>query len=267
MYGLLLAFKRYDVNVGILKSPWTIKYIKQVVTMPGVLQVVRNTVRISLLKIIFGFPAPIILALLLNELKNGPFKRIVQTITYMPHFLSWVVVAGLITDILSIEGPLAYIRHLMGLQPIVYLVSKQYFIPIVIISSIWKGVGWGTIIYLATMSNINPELYESADIDGASRFKKAIYITVPSLTPVMTILLILNMGSILNAGFDQIFNLYNEMVYEVADIIDTYVYRIGLVGFEFSFSTAIGLVKNVIAFCLVFGTNMIVRKISDYTLW
>ena len=136
----------------------------------------------------------------------------------------------------------------MGLQPIVYLVSKQYFIPIVIISSIWKGVGWGTIIYLATMSNINPELYESADIDGASRFKKAIYITVPSLTPVMTILLILNMGSILNAGFDQIFNLYNEMVYEVADIIDTYVYRIGLVGFEFSFSTAIGLVKNVIAF-------------------
>ena len=153
MYGLLLAFKRYDVNVGILRSPWTIKYIKQVVTMPGVLQVVRNTVRISLLKIIFGFPAPIILALLLNELKNGPFKRIVQTITYMPHFLSWVVVAGLITDILSIEGPLAYIRHLMGLQPIVYLVSKQYFIPIVIISSIWK-VGWGNIIYLATMSII-----------------------------------------------------------------------------------------------------------------
>lgn len=269
-YGILLAFKEFQVAKGIMGSPWAgWKWFERIFTMQAVGGVVLNTVRISLLHILFGFPAPIILALLLNELKNLPFKKVVQTISYLPHFLSWVVVASLVTEMLSpSRGPIAYLlKVLFGYNMPILLTSPTAFIPVLIVSAIWKGVGWGTVIYLATLSGIDPQLYDAARIDGAGRFKQVLHVTLPGLVPVMTILLILNMGSILNAGFDQIYNLYNPLVYEVADVIDTYIYRIGLVGFQYSFSTAVGISKNIVAFALVFGTNAIVRKFSDYAIW
>ena len=211
---------------------------------------------------------PIILALLLNEIFNTKFKRTVQTISYLPHFLSWVVVAGLITELLSpSRGIYGYLMRLIGADTTVLLTSQTWFIPILIISGIWKEVGWGTIIYLATMSSINPELYEAAVVDGASRWRRAISITLPGILPVTAILLILSMSQILNAGFDQIFNLYNTLVYEIADIIDTYIYRVGLQSFEFEFATAVGLTKNVIALVLVLTVDRVVRRFTGYGLW
>ena len=269
IYGVILAFKEYDVYEGILFSPWVgLKHFRRLFEQHDVARVFWNTVEISVLRIVFGFPMPIILALLLNEIFNTKFKRTVQTISYLPHFLSWVVVAGLITELLSpSRGIYGYLMRLIGADTTVLLTSQTWFIPILIISGIWKEVGWGTIIYLATMSSINPELYEAAVVDGASRWRRAISITLPGILPVTAILLILSMSQILNAGFDQIFNLYNTLVYEIADIIDTYIYRVGLQSFEFEFATAVGLTKNVIALVLVLTVDRVVRRFTGYGLW
>ena len=269
IYGVILAFKEYDVYEGILFSPWVgLKHFRRLFEQHDVARVFWNTVEISVLRIAFGFPMPIILALLLNEIFNTKFKRTVQTISYLPHFLSWVVVAGLITELLSpSRGIYGYLMRLIGADTTVLLTSQTWFIPILIISGIWKEVGWGTIIYLATMSSINPELYEAAVVDGASRWRRAISITLPGILPVTAILLILSMSQILNAGFDQIFNLYNTLVYEIADIIDTYIYRVGLQSFEFEFATAVGLTKNVIALVLVLTVDRVVRRFTGYGLW
>ncbi len=268
IYGVVLAFKDFDVHQGILFSPWVgLTHFRRLFEQHAVARVFWNTVEISALRIIFGFPMPIILALLMNEIFNTKFKRTVQTISYLPHFLSWVVVAGLITELLSRRGMYGFIVRLLDLEPTVLLTSQTWFIPILIISAIWKEIGWGTIIYLATMSSINPELYEAAVVDGASRWRRALSITLPGILPVTAILLILSMSQILNAGFDQIFNLYNALVYEIADIIDTYIYRVGLQGFEFEFGTAVGLTKNVIALVLVLAVDRIVRRVTGYGLW
>ena len=269
IYGVILAFKEYDVYEGILFSPWVgLKHFRRLFEQHDVARVFWNTVEISVLRIVFGFPMSIILALLLNEIFNTKFKRTVQTISYLPHFLSWVVVAGLITELLSpSRGIYGYLMRLIGADTTVLLTSQTWFIPILIISGIWKEVGWGTIIYLATMSSINPELYEAAVVDGASRWRRAISITLPGILPVTAILLILSMSQILNAGFDQIFNLYNTLVYEIADIIDTYIYRVGLQSFEFEFATAVGLTKNVIALVLVLTVDRVVRRFTGYGLW
>lgn len=269
IYGAVLAFKDYDVHQGIMFSPWVgLKHFRRLFEQHDVARVFWNTVEISALRIVFGFPMPIILALLLNEIFNAKFKRAVQTISYLPHFLSWVVVAGLITEVLSPgRGVYGYLMRLIGAEPAVLLTSRTWFVPILIVSGIWKEVGWGTIIYLATMSSINPEMYEAAVVDGASRWRRAISITLPGILPVISILLILSMTQILSAGFDQIFNLYNPLVYEVADIIDTYIYRIGLQRFDYEFSTAVALTKNVIALVLVLAVNGIVRRFTSYGLW
>jgi len=268
VYGLVLAFKDYDVHEGILFSPWAgLKHFRRLFEQHAVGRVFWNTVEISVLRIFFGFPMPIILALLLNEVVNTKFKRTVQTISYLPHFLSWVVVAGLITELLSRRGFYGYVVRLLDLESTVLLTSQIWFIPILIISGIWKEVGWGTIIYLATMASIDPELYEAAVVDGAGRFRRALSITLPGILPVAAILLILSMVSFLSAGFDQIFNLYNPLVYEVADIIDTYIYRIGLQSFEYSFATAVGLTKIVIVLPLLLGVERIVRVFTGFGLW
>lgn len=268
IYGAVLAFKEYDVHQGILFSPWVgLKHFRRLFEQHDVARVFWNTVEISVLRIAFGFPMPIILALLLNEIFNTRFKRTVQTISYLPHFLSWVVVAGLITELLSRRGIYGYVVRLLDLDSTVLLTSQVWFIPILIVSDIWKEIGYGTIIYLATMSSINPELYEAAVVDGASRWRRAISITLPGILPVIAILLVLRMANILDAGFDQIFNLYNPLVYEIADIIDTYIYRVGLQGFEFEFGTAVGLTKNVIGLVLVLAVDRIVRRFTGYGLW
>jgi len=265
MYGVVLAFKDYNMRLGILKSPWVgLEYFQRIIGSKIFWEVTANTLIISFLKLLFNFPAPIILALLLNEIPGRRFKRTVQTISYFPHFISWVVLAGMIIEILSpARGIINYFITLLGGTPVYFLAEPSMFRSIIVITAIWQSVGWGTIIYLAAISGIDAEQYEAAYIDGANRFHLIRSITLPSILPVISIVFILNLGSILSAGFDQIFNLYNPMVYKTGDIIDTYVYRIGFVNMDYSFSTAVGLFKNIIGFALVMTTNLIVRRFND----
>ncbi|NSW89465.1 MAG: sugar ABC transporter permease [Firmicutes bacterium] len=269
IYGVIIAFKDYRLVDGILASPWVgLKHFKIMFGTSDVWQVFKNTLIISTYKLIFGFPAPIILALLINEVQNIHFKKTIQTISYMPHFLSWVVLSGLLINFLSPStGPINNLLRALGRQPIFFVADPRYFRAVLVISSIWKEVGWGTIVYLASISNVDIQLYESAVLDGASKFKQAIYITLPSIAPVIVIMLIFAVGGIVNDDFDQIFNLYSPVVYRVADVFSTYVYRMGLENALYSFSTAAGLFKNVIAFILIIITNYIARKLSEYSLW
>jgi len=269
MYGIVLAFKHYDVELGILGSPWAgLYHFKLFFSNSDLWNVLRNTVEISLLKLIFGFPAPIIFALLINEFRDGLLKKTIQTISYLPNFLSWVVVAGLLFVLLDpTKGIYGLIIKALGTELKVPLATKSMFRPILVISSLWKNVGWGSIIYLACISGISSELYEAAVIDGAGRLKQAIHITFPSLSPVIAFLLVMDVSSVLSAGFDQIYNLYNPIVYEVADVIDTYVYRLGLVNMNFELSTAIGLSKTVVAFLLLVLANSVIKKFSEYAIW
>jgi putative aldouronate transport system permease protein len=269
IYGVVLAFKEFNPMDGILGSPWAgLKYFERIFVSDSVLQVLYNTLRISFLKIALGFPAPILFALLLNEIMNNKLKRIIQTISYLPHFLSWVVISGLVFQLLSPSyGLYGYIYDLMGWKTEVLLSKPGSFLAIIVTSDIWKEFGYGSIIYLAAIAGISSEMYEAAKIDGAGRFKQIFYITLPSLLPVISIMFVLRLGNVLDAGFDQIFNLYNPVVYGVADIIDTYVYRIGLADFQYSFGTAVGLCQGVVALVLVVSANWIVRKMTDHSIW
>lgn len=269
MAGIVIAFKEYRLLDGIWGSPWVgLKQFEVLFQTPSFFEVLRNTVVISALRILFGFPAPILLALLLNELRSEKYKRVIQTISYLPHFLSWVVLAGIFLQFLSpSSGPINILLTKMGLQPIYFLGQPSTFVPTIIATGIWQSIGWGSIIYLAAISGISPELYESALLDGANRLQRIWYITLPSIAPTIVVLFILNMGSILNGGFDQIFNLYNDAVMSVADILDTYVYRRGLTGLQYSYAAAVGLFKNGIGFLFVFATNLFARKLGDASLW
>jgi putative aldouronate transport system permease protein len=269
MYGIVIAFKDYMILDGILGSPWVgFAHFQRLFSSMLFYRVLSNTFIISVLRIVFGFPAPILLALLLNELRGLQFKRVVQTISYLPHFISWVVLGGIIQEVLSpSRGVVNYFITLFGGKAIYFLTEPSYFRAILVSTGIWQSVGWGSIVYLAAITSIDVQQYEAAYIDGATRFQQARFITLPSLMPVVTVIFLLNLSSILNAGFDQVFNLYNGMVMSVGDIIDTYVYRVGLLGFEYSFATAVGLFKNVIGFLLVIGVNAITGRYSDYGLW
>ena len=269
MAGIVIAFKEYRLLDGIWGSPWVgLKQFEVLFQTPSFFEVLRNTVVISALRILFGFPAPILLALLLNELRSEKYKRVIQTISYLPHFLSWVVLAGIFLQFLSpSSGPINILLTKMGFQPIYFLGQPSTFVPTIIATGIWQSIGWGSIIYLAAISGISPELYESALLDGANRLQRIWYITLPSIAPTIVVLFILNMGSILNGGFDQIFNLYNDAVMSVADILDTYVYRRGLTGLQYSYAAAVGLFKNGIGFLVVFATNLFARKLGDASLW
>lgn len=264
MYGLTIAFKDFALLKGISGSPWVgLENFRKLLTAPSFSEVFVNTIKISFLRLIFGFPAPILLALLLNEVGNARFKKVVQTISYLPHFLSWVVLAGIVIQILSpSSGIVNQIIVMFGGNPIYFVADPRYFVPMLIVTGIWKEVGWGTVVYLASITSISPELYEAATIGGAGRFQKMLHITLPALRPVVSIMFILNSGNLINAGFDQIYNLSNPAVYKVADIIDTYVYRRGLLDMKYSFSSAAGLFKNVISFALVLTTNGLVKVIS-----
>ena len=269
MYGVTIAFKDYKISKGIIGSEWNnFEHFRDLFKNPFFVRILRNTLIISLYRIVFSFPFPILLALLLNELGKLWFKRLAQSILYLPHFMSWVVLAGILIEVLSPQtGVLGHTYNLMGKRAPNLLTSQAAFRPLLIITGIWQQAGWGTVIYLAAITSIDPGLYESAAIDGAGRFRMAIHITLPMLAPVITILFILRLGQILNAGFDQIFNLYNPLVYEVADIIDTYVFREGILGRKFDFSTAVGLFKNVIGVMLIVVTNSIIKRSSEYGIW
>ncbi|NLZ89521.1 MAG: sugar ABC transporter permease [Clostridiales bacterium] len=233
-------------------------------------QLMYNTLYISVLKLIFGMFSTLLLALLFNELRNMKFKRAVQSLSYLPHFVSWVILGGIIRELFSpTRGVVNEIIKFFGGKPIYFLADPHYFVFLLIITYLWQSVGWGTIIYLAAISSIDQEQYESAVIDGASRFQRARYITIPGIMPTVVTLLVLNLGGILNAGFDQIFNLYTEQVYSVADILDTYVYRVGLIKFDYSYSAAIGLFKNAIGIVLVILSNLTIKRMTkgEYKIW
>ncbi|MFK7694146.1 ABC transporter permease [Paenibacillus sp. HJGM_3] len=269
MYGIILAFKDYRFVDGIIGSPWVgLQHFEQFFSDIFFWRILKNTLIISSLHIVFGFPAPIILALLFNELANKRFKMAVQTISYLPHFMSWVILAGIMVEVLSpSRGALNYLITLFGGKPIYFLADTDYFVGVLVASHVWQSIGWGSVVYLAGIAGINQDQFESAKIDGATRLQQMRYITIPSLVPIMTILFILSIGGIMNAGFNQIFNLYSPAVYSVADVIDTYVYRVGLIETKYGFSTAVGLFKNVIGLILVLGTNYIVKRFNEYGIW
>ena len=271
MSGVIIAFKNYKISRGIFGSAWCgLDNFTKAFATPTFVRSVQNTLIISSLKLLFGFPAPIILALMLNEVTHAPFKKTVQTISYLPHFLSWVVLAGMFQQLLSPNNGAvnAVLRDVFGVKDSIYFLGdNHYFRGTLIMTDIWKNVGWSSILYLATITSIDPALYEAATVDGATRWQCTRYITVPSLVSTIVVMLILNVGSIMDAGFDQVLNLYNSAVYQTGDIIDTYVYRYGLGDMKYSLATAVGLFKNVIAFVLVVGTNLIARRISGEGIW
>ena len=262
MIGIVIAFKDVSPFLGIekmLTAPWVgLKHFKIFVSSPYFFQLLRNTLLINFYGLLFDFPATILLALLINEVKNGPFKKIVQTISYMPHFVSNVVVAGLLISFLSpASGIINKIIESFGGESIYFLGEPKYFRSILVGSGVWQNVGWGTIIYLAAMAGIDPQLYEAAHMEGANRFQRAWYITLPSIAPLISLLLVLRIGRMLNVGFEKILLLYSPAVYEVGDVIDTFVYRSGIKNAKFSYSTAVGLFKSVIAMVLI--------AVSDFT--
>lgn len=262
MYGVLIAFKNYSPGRGIWDSPWNnFDHFKRMFSDFTFVRALKNTLNISFWKLLIGFPAPIILALSLNELRFTRFKKITQTISYLPYFLSWVIIAAMMIEIFSPQrGVINAIIAAFGGNPIHFLASDKWFVPILVLSDVWQGIGYGSIIYLAAITGVDPALYEAAELDGATRFQKMRHVTIPSILPVILVMLILRVGGILSAGFDQVLNLYNPAVYSVADIIDTYVYRVGLIDFNFDYSTAVGLFQNLAGLVMVGGSNWFVRK-------
>lgn len=269
MYGITIAFKKFSIGKGIIGSNWVgFEHFDRLFSSPVFFNVLGNTLIISISKLLFSFPAPIILALMLNEIKNMKFRKLSQTVYYLPHFISWVVLGGIIMDILSPStGMVNGIIKALGGQPIFFMAKSGYFRTIVVISNIWKEAGWGSIIYLAAMTSINPEIYESAMMDGAGRIRQMWSITIPSITSVIVIVFILNVGKIMSAGFEQIFVLQNNYVLDVAEVIDTYVYKVGLLQLQYSFTTAVGLFKSVVGLILVIITNRIAKMVGEYGVW
>ncbi len=268
MYGVIVAFKDFWITKGITGSPWVgFKHFEMFLTDDKFWEVFRNTVIISLQRLVFAFPAPIILALLLNEVRMEKIKRTIQTIIYLPHFFSWVILSGILFSLLSDGGLVNLLIERMGGEKIYVLMDSNYFRPLLVLSTIWKEAGWGTIIYLAALASISPEMYEAAIVDGANRWKQMIYITLPSLIPTISILLILAVGGLMDGGFDQVFNLYNPTVYDVGDIIQTYVYRIGLAGGQISEGAALGLFLSLINFVLLFSVHKIMKRLTGSGLF
>ena len=266
LFGLLMAFQKFTPFKGVFGSPWVgFDNFVWFLTDAKFWQVFRNTLIISFYDLIFGFTAPIIFAILANEIRNMAFKRVMQTISYLPHFLSWVVVGGLVRSLLSPTSGLVnnVLHSVFGMEPIYFITEQSMFRTILVVTDIWMGVGWGSILYFSVISGIDTQLYEAAMIDGAGRLKQTWHITLKSIMPFVVLLVILNMGNILNAGFDQVYNLYSASVYETGDIIDTYVYRVGLNSMQYSFGTAIGLMKSVIAFILMMSANALAKKFTD----
>lgn len=274
MYGITLAFKDYDMFLtdspfrSILESPWVgLKYFRKLFARPEFIDAVRNTLIISVAKIVFVFPLPIIFAILLNEVKSSKFQKVLQTVVYLPHFLSWAVVAGIFVSLLGSTGLVNSFLVSAGFDKIDFLMSNHLFRPVLIFSDAWKEVGWSSIIYFAAIAGLDQECFEAARVDGANRMQQIWYVTIPGLMPTIVLMLILRVGSIMNAGFGQVLAMYNPTVYETGDIIETYIYRIGLGKMDFSTGTAVGLFNSIIVLILVVSSNAVAKKMSGKSIW
>ncbi len=268
MYGAQIAFKNFSPGLGIEGSPWIgFKHFISFFESRHFERVVRNTLLINLKDLVFGFPAPILLALMINEVNNRFFKKTVQTLSYMPHFVSQVVLCGLIFEFSSLGGLFNDLRSMFGLDAIAFLQKPELFQGVYVASGIWQGVGWGSIVYLSALTSIDQEQYESALIDGASKLKQVWYITLPNLLPTIMIMLILRIGQMMNIGVEKVMLLYNPLTYETADVISTFVYRRGILEASFSFSSAVGLFNSVINFVLLLTVNFISKKATQTSLW
>lgn len=269
MAGLVMAFQDYKPWLGFTRSPWVgLDHFRYLFQREDGVQVIWNTFAISGMKIIAQLIVPLIFALLLNEVRHMVFKRFVQTLVYLPHFLSWVIFGGILLDLLSVNGLVnQLLGDVLGIHPIPFLGEGNLFRATVVVSDVWKEFGFGAIIFLAALAGVNPALYEAAEIDGAGRFKQTIYITLPTIMPIVVVLLTLSLGNVLNANFDQIFNLYNALVYDKGDIIDTFVYRVGLIDGQFSFAAAMGMFKSVIGLILIVIAYASAYKFANYRVF
>ena len=268
MYGVIIAFQDYKPFKGIAGSAWVgFKHFSDFIQGPFFWRLLRNTLSINIGMLLFGFPLPILFALLLNEVRSVGFKRVVQTVTYMPHFVSSVVVCGLMVIFCRSDGILTYVLKFIGFPESNLLTYKQYFQGLYIGMNIWQELGWDSIIYFAALTSIDVSLYEAARVDGAGRWRQMWHITLPGIAPTVVILLILRIGNLMSLGWDRIYLLYNDMVMETADVISTYVYRTGMLQVQYSYATAVGLMNSIVNIILLFSANFISRKVSDSSLW
>jgi putative aldouronate transport system permease protein len=268
MYGLVIAFQRFNIVGGFFNSPWVgFKHFVAFFNDPYFFRLIRNTVLLSGYSLIFGFPVPIIFALLLNELRNRKFKRFVQAVSYLPHFLSLVIVIGILYSLVSYDGVINDAIARLGFERINFRAESQFFRPLYIVSGIWQQTGWESIVYLAAITGVNPELYEAAEIDGGNRFHKMRYVTLPGISPTIIVLLILRIGKMLNVGFEKVYLMYSPMIYDKADIIATYVFRRGIEGGQYSYAAAVSLFNSALAVILLTAANHISKRTSDNYLW
>jgi len=268
MYGIQIAFKDYNMFEGMSKSPWNnFETFKEIFASQQFYQVVRNTLVLNGLDLIVGFPAPIILAILINELRFKRFKRVSQTILYLPHFLSWVIIGGIVAQLLAPTGMLNSLITRSGGDVIPFLTNKFAWVGTYTLVGVWQSAGWGTILYLAAMTGIDKELYEAADIDGAGRLRKIWHVTLPGIKPTIAILLILQLGNIMAINFDRPFNLQNNLVMDYGDVISTYVYRVGIQSANFSIGAAVGLFQSVICLVFLLSSNFISKKMGEQGIW
>ncbi|MBW7455064.1 ABC transporter permease [Paenibacillus sepulcri] len=268
MLGVQIAFKNYNIAKGMWGSDWVgLQHFQQFFGSPNFWPILRNTLQISLVTLLFNFPAPIILALFLNEIRTGFFKKTVQMVTYAPHFISTVVMSGMILLFLAPTGEIGKLFKLLGMQAVNYLGLAQDFKYVYALTDMWQHMGYASIIYLAALSGINPDLYEAARVDGASRFKKMLHVDIPGIMPAIIVLLILSTGDVLNVGFEKTYLLQNSLNLPGSEVIATYVYKVGLVNANYSYSTAIGVFNSVITFILLILVNWIARRFSEHSLW
>ncbi|MFC4102652.1 ABC transporter permease [Paenibacillus xanthanilyticus] len=268
MHGILMAFKDFNAGMGVFRSPWVgLDHFRYMFELDDSRIIFMNTIFIALLKMVGNLIVPLIFALMLNEVRHRLFTRSVQTAVYLPHFLSWVIVAGIMLDIFSYTGPVNRLLSSFGVEPLLFFAKPELFPALVVASDIWKEFGFAAIIFFSALTSINPEMYEAAAIDGASQFKRLTQITLPSIVPVVVLVGTLSMGNILNAGFDQIFNLYNPTVYSTGDIIDTWVYRAGLIDMQYGLATAVGLLKSVVGFVMISITYGLAYRFANYRIF
>jgi putative aldouronate transport system permease protein len=268
MYGAIIAFKDFSPAQGILGSPWIgLENFQDFFSSVYVVRLLRNTLAINLLDVLFGFPAPIILALLLNELTSTHFKRMVQTITYLPHFMSLVVVVGIMIDFLARDGLINSLLSAFGIQPTAFMQDANWYWSLYVGSSIWQAVGWGSIIFLASIANVDPTLYEAAVVDGANRWRQMLHVTLPGIMPMVLTLLILRIGMMMSVGYEKTILMYNPSTYDTADVISSYVYRKGVLGMDYGFSAAVGLFNSGINFAFLIVANRLSRRANQTSLW